>query len=113
MVWVLILGHDATVLAVARWTAGLSAQWTLADVASLPGAPPGVGQFEAVEYLPGTTAGVLCEDPPLLLAVDVHQRRVVGRWQLIVDLPGRARSGARTPVPGARAWSSGRIGSSW
>jgi hypothetical protein len=85
---VLLVGDRDPVLAVAPWTPDLSGPWTLLDVSELPGAPKGVGQFEAVEHIGGTLAGVLCEDPALLLAVDVAQRRVVGHWRLRVDLKG-------------------------
>lgn len=86
--WVIIIGDDAPVLAAAPWTPDLSAPWTLIDVAALPGAPKGTGQFEAVEHLSGATVGVLCEDPPLLLAVDLTAREVIGHWELVVDLRG-------------------------
>jgi hypothetical protein len=86
--WVLLVGDRDPVLALAPWTGDLSAPWDLIDISELPGAPKGVGQFEAVEHIGGTVAGVLCEDPALLLAVDVAARRVIGHWRLRVDLPG-------------------------
>lgn len=85
---VLLVGDHEPVLAMAAWTQDLSADWTLVDVAKLPGAPNGVGQFEAVESIGSGIVGILCEDPALLLAVDVVERRVVGHWRLRVDLKG-------------------------
>jgi len=95
--WVLIIGDAKPILAAAAWTPDLTADWTTIDVSALPGAPKGVGQFEAVEYVSGTVAAVLCEDPPLLIAVDVAAREVVGHWDLKVDLKGLRKKWKKDP----------------
>lgn len=61
-------------------------EWTVVDVSELAGAPKQTGQFEAVEHLADDVVVVLCEEPALLIAVDLGSRAIVGSWRLEVDL---------------------------
>jgi hypothetical protein len=87
-----VVGDAEPVLAWASWTRDGPAHWRTLDVAGLPGAPKRTGQFEAVEVLRDAVVGVLCEEPALLLAVDLDSRRLAGSWGLEVGLEGLRRS---------------------
>ena len=79
-----IVGDAEPVLAWADWTGDGPGEWTTLDVSALPDAPGETGQFEAVEHLRGSTVVILCEEPALLLAVDLDAGAVAG----IVALEG-------------------------
>lgn len=85
-----LVGDVEPTLAWTPW-AGQPGEWTLVDVAALPGAPEDTGQFEAVEHVAGDTVLILCEEPALLVAVDLGGPRVTGSWHLRVDLKGLAK----------------------
>ena len=81
-----LIGDARPELAWALWSPEGPGEWTVFDVAELPGAPKRTGQFEAVEHLEGQVVVVLCEAPALLIAVDLSGPTVVGSWQLEMDL---------------------------
>lgn len=83
-----VVGDAEPVLAWATWTPDGPTDWRTLDVAELPGAPEQTGQFEAVELLTERVVGVLCEEPALLLAVDLDSGRLTGSWELEVGLEG-------------------------
>lgn len=80
-----IVGDAAPELAWTTWDDG-PGTWTVIDVSDLPGVPKKAGQFEAVEHLADDVVLVLCEEPSLLIAVDLADRQVVGHWRLEVEL---------------------------
>lgn len=55
------------------------------------------GQFEAVEHLRDDTVVILCEEPALLIAVDLGSPSIVGWWRLSVDLKGLAKPWRKDP----------------
>lgn len=85
-----IVGDAAPTLAWTPWT-GKPGDWTVMDLTALPGAPAETGQFEAVEHVAGDTVLILCEEPAVLIAVDLAGPRVTGSWHLRVDLKGLAK----------------------
>jgi hypothetical protein len=91
-----IVGDAKPVVAWTRWE-GKPGDWKTLNVAKLPGAPAETGQFEAVEHLRDDVVVVLCEEPALLVAVDLTEGAVVGWWRLTVDLKGVAKSWRKEP----------------
>jgi len=91
-----LVGDAEPVVAWTTWTAG-PGPWETLDVATLSGAPADTGQFEAVEYLRDDTVVILCEEPALLVAVDLRRRSIVGSWHLEVDLKGLAKPWRKDP----------------
>lgn len=85
-----IVGDAEPSVAWAPWH-GKPGEWTVMDVAAMPGAPQDTGQFEAVEHVAGDTVLILCEEPARLVAVDLAQARVTGSWHLRVDLKGLSK----------------------
>lgn len=92
-----IVGDAEPVLAWADWTGDGPGEWTTLDVSALPDAPGETGQFEAVEHLRGSTVVILCEEPALLLAVDLDAGVIAGSWRLKVDLKDLAKSWKKDP----------------
>ena len=86
-----LVGDAEPTLAWAPWD-GEPGDWTVIDVAGLPGAPAETGQFEAVEHVADDTVLILCEEPALLVAVDLAGPSVVGSWHLQVNLKGLSKS---------------------
>jgi hypothetical protein len=91
-----LVGDSEPVLAWATWAEG-PGQWHTLDVSALPGAPSDTGQFEAVEHLDDDIVVILCEEPALLVAVDLGAEQIVGSWHLHVDLKGLAKPWAKDP----------------
>lgn len=91
-----IVGDAQPVVAWTRWDDG-PGEWSTLDVAGLPGAPKKTGQFEAVEHLRDAVVVILCEEPALLLAVDLEQASIVGWWHLSVDLKGLTKPWGKDP----------------
>lgn len=92
-----VVGDAEPLVAWAPWTAAGPGAWQTLDVAALPGAPGDTGQFEAVTHLREDTVVILCEEPALLVAVDLRQQRLVGSWHLQVDLKGLAKPWRKDP----------------
>lgn len=88
----ILVGDAEPVVAWADWTADGPGEWSTLDIAGLADAPDAIGQFEAVEHLHADTVVILCEEPALLVAVDLREQLVVGWWHLGVDLKGLAKS---------------------
>lgn len=86
-----LVGDAKPVLAWTTWNEG-PGTWETLNVARLTGAPSDTGQFEAVEHVGGDTVVILCEEPALLVAVDLVSRTVTGWWHLSVDLKGIAKA---------------------
>jgi len=82
-----IVGDARPEVAWTPWHDGPT-EWTVTDISSLPGAPPESGQFEAVEHVRDDIVVVLCEEPALLIAVDIAAWEIVGHWRLTVELKG-------------------------
>lgn len=80
-----IVGDAVPEIAWSLWDDG-PGEWTVFDVSDLTGAPKHTGQFEAVEHIDGNVVAVLCEEPALLIAVDLDEEKVVGSWHLEVEL---------------------------
>lgn len=91
-----IVGDAEPVLAWTPWD-GQPGQWTSVNVAKLPGAPADTGQFEAVEHLHDDVVVILCEEPALLVAVDIAKGAVTGWWHLNVELKGLAKAWRKEP----------------
>lgn len=91
-----IVGDSEPVVAWCDW-AGQPGTWSTLNVAQLPGAPGKTGQFEAVEHLSGDVVVILCEEPALLVAVDLSTQRINGWWHLNVDLKGLAKPWRKDP----------------
>lgn len=91
-----IVGDAEPVIAWCEWT-GRPGQWQTLDVRKLRGAPKETGQFEAVEHLTADTVVILCEEPALLVAVDLARRTITGWWHLEVDLKGLAKAWRKEP----------------
>jgi hypothetical protein len=91
-----LVGDRKPVVAWAPWTDG-PGDWTLLDVAALPGAPGEAGQFEAVAHIGGDVVAILCEEPALLLAVDLDARAITGSWRLQVGLDALDKSWRKDP----------------
>ncbi len=91
-----LVGDCEPVLAWATWAEG-PGQWHTLDVSALPGAPSDTGQFEAVEHLDDDIVVILCEEPALLVAVDLGAEQIVGSWHLHVDLKGLAKPWSKDP----------------
>jgi uncharacterized protein YjiK len=92
-----LVGDAQPLVAWAPWTADGPGSWETLDVAALPGAPEGTGQFEAVEHLRDDVVVILCEEPALLVAVDLSAERITGWWHLEVDLAGLAKPWRKDP----------------
>ena len=58
--------------------------WTVLDLAELPGwpLPPGDSQFEAIAADGGSLVALMCEDPPLVLVADTVDRELVAEIRL-------------------------------
>ena len=93
---VVIVGDADTRLAWTRWN-GQPGDWVTLDLEDLADAPKKIGQFEAVEHLRDDIVVVLCEEPALLVAVDLSDSAIVGVWHLNVDLKGLAKSWRKDP----------------
>ena len=91
-----IVGDAKPVLAWCPWD-GRPGQWRTLNVAKLPGAPAATGQFEAVEHVGGDLVVILCEEPALLVAVDLAKQAVMGWWRLVVDLKGLNKAWRKDP----------------
>lgn len=91
-----VVGDADPVVAWSTWTDG-PGDWQTFDVSELPDAPADTGQFEAVEHLHDDVVVILCEEPALVLAVDLAQRTIVGAWHLEVDLKGLAKPWRKDP----------------
>ena len=91
-----VVGDSDPVVAWTTWDDG-PGSWTTLDVSALPGAPADTGQFEAVEHLHDDVVVILCEEPALLVAVDLGDREVVGSWHLQVELKGLAKPWRKDP----------------
>lgn len=91
-----VVGDAEPVLAWCEWSSG-PGQWSTVDVTAIPGAPKKTGQFEAVEHLGGDVVVILCEEPALLVAVDLATQQVTGWWHLNVDLKGLSKSWRKDP----------------
>ena len=83
-----IVGDSEPVVAWAQWTVDGPGPWQTLNVGDLPGAPDDTGQFEAVEHLRDDVVVILCEEPALLVAVDLGSREIVGSWHMRVELKG-------------------------
>lgn len=93
----LLVGDAEPVLAWTRWSEQGPGEWTTLDVAALPDAPKKTGQFEAVEHLGDSTVVILCEEPAVMVAVDIDAQRIVGWWHLEVELDGLTKSWRKDP----------------
>jgi hypothetical protein len=91
-----LVGDRDPVLAWAAWEDG-PGDWTVLDVAGLPGAPAEAGQFEAVAHVGGDVVVILCEEPALLVGVDLAVPAITGTWRLRVGLEGLARPWRKDP----------------
>ncbi len=91
-----IVGDAEPVLAWCPWHDG-PGQWETLNVATLAGAPTDTGQFEAVEHVGDDLVLILCEEPSLLVAVDLGRRAVTGWWRLVVDLKGLSKAWRKDP----------------
>lgn len=92
-----LVGDAEPVLAWADWNGDGPGEWTTVNVADLADAPAKTGQFEAVEHLHGSTVMILCEEPALVVAVDLDRSAVAGWWQLRVDLKDLAKAWKKDP----------------
>ena len=92
----IVVGDAEPVVAWTTWADG-PGQWDTLDVSALPDAPSDTGQFEAVEHLRDEIVVILCEEPALVLAVDLEQRALVGMWRLEVGLKGLAKPWRKDP----------------
>ncbi len=90
-----IVGDAKPELAWCDWS-GQPGAWTTINIAALPGAPKKTGQFEAVEHLHGDVVVILCEEPALLIAVDLAGT-VVASWHLTVELKGLSKAWHKDP----------------
>ncbi len=91
-----IVGDSKPHLAWTAWQ-GRPTEWDVLDVGELPGAPADTGQCEAVEHIHGSVVGVLCEEPALLIAVDLDARAVVATWRLTVEQKALRKAWVKDP----------------
>jgi len=91
-----LVGDAEPLVAWTTWAEG-PGDWQTLDVSSLSGAPADTGQFEAVEHLRDDIVVILCEEPALVLAVDLARQTLVGSWHLEVDLKGLAKPWRKDP----------------
>lgn len=63
---------------------GALGEWTILDLATLPGwpLPPGASQFESIAADGGSLVALMCEDPPVVLVADTVTREFRARIEL-------------------------------
>ncbi len=63
---------------------GALGEWTILDLATLPGwpLPPGTSQFESIAADGGSLVALMCEDPPAVLVADTVTREFRARIEL-------------------------------